>query len=108
MTRKTGKKSLGKGRVSARPGRAGEMGKDSVLAESGRAGEMGKGRVPREKKPVAGQESLSRQTQGGRVQQGLGWAGEIARRGNLLVLGSVALDSVKTPFGEVSEVLGGS
>ena len=28
--------------------------------------------------------------------------------GTLLVVGSVALDSVKTPFGEVSEVLGGS
>ncbi len=28
--------------------------------------------------------------------------------GNLLVVGSVALDTVKTPFGEVSEVLGGS
>jgi sugar/nucleoside kinase (ribokinase family) len=28
--------------------------------------------------------------------------------GSLLVVGSVALDSVKTPFGEVSEVLGGS
>ena len=28
--------------------------------------------------------------------------------GKLLVVGSVALDTVKTPFGEVSEVLGGS
>ena len=28
--------------------------------------------------------------------------------GNLLVVGSVAFDSVKTPFGEVSNVLGGS
>ncbi|MBA2485677.1 MAG: sugar kinase, partial [Nitrospira sp.] len=30
------------------------------------------------------------------------------RHGKLLVVGSVALDTVKTPFGEVSEVLGGS
>ena len=28
--------------------------------------------------------------------------------GKLLVVGSVALDTVKTPFGEVEEVLGGS
>ena len=28
--------------------------------------------------------------------------------GKLLVVGSVALDTVKTPFGEVAEVLGGS
>ncbi len=28
--------------------------------------------------------------------------------GKLLVVGSVALDTVRTPFGEVSEVLGGS
>ena len=28
--------------------------------------------------------------------------------GKLLVVGSVALDTVKTPFGEVTEVLGGS
>src|SRR6266568_281430 len=139
MARKTGKKPSGKA---------------AVPAAAGRAGAIGKGRVPREEKPVTGQESLSRQTQGGRVQQGLGRVGEkiesgrademgkgsvladpgrpgamekaavprgkdsvlaesgrggeIARAGNLLVLGSVALDSVKTPFGEVSEVLGGS
>jgi hypothetical protein len=28
--------------------------------------------------------------------------------GNLLVVGSVAFDSVRTPFGEASNVLGGS
>ena len=74
MKRKA-KKPMGKGRVSARPGRAGAMGKEAGLAASGRAGEI---------------------------------TGEIASEKTLMVVGSVALDSVKTPFGQVQEVLGGS
>src|SRR5438093_6357732 len=78
MARKIGKKPPGKGAVSAAPGRVGEMGKAAVR---------------RGKEPALA---------------GSGRADEIARTGNLLVLGSVALDSVKTPFGEVGDVLGGS
>jgi sugar/nucleoside kinase (ribokinase family) len=80
MTRKTGKKPPGKAAAPAAAGRAGARGKGRVPARPGRAGEMA----------------------------AAGRAGETARSGNVLVLGSVALDSVKTPFGEVSEVLGGS
>ena len=82
------------------------------MARPGRADEMGKGRVPGAKEAVPGQGSLSRQTPGGRVQQASGRAGGIVRdttgAKNLMVVGSVALDTVKTPFGEVQEVLGGS
>ena len=81
MTRKTGKKPSGKD-----SGRAGARGKGRVPARPGRAGAMGKGAVS----AAPGRE------------------GVMGGAGNLLVLGSVALDSVKTPFGEVSEVLGGS
>jgi sugar/nucleoside kinase (ribokinase family) len=62
----------------------------------------GKGAVPREEKPVpAGLGRVGEKIAPGRE-------GVMVGSDNLLVLGSVALDSVKTPFGEVSEVLGGS
>ena len=73
------KPAPGKGRVPARPGRAGATGKRSRLG-----GPTGKGSVLADP----------------------GRAG--ATNGGLVVVGSVALDSVKTPFGEAREVLGGS
>src|SRR5262249_55591670 len=44
----------------------------------------------------------------GAAANGAGRGGGVVSAGEILVVGSVALDSVRTPYGEVNEALGGS